>query len=531
MVDTTSVPATNGERSAASDDTVQAATSDHIIQIRYATALGWAMTELLGRCVVLKRELIARAQKDDHLPIPNFKECTVILSPIRDQRERARAVMGRILFLAEMLGIADCKIDQHYVNGSTDPELKLNSPYTDALNKKVGALCHDAQKTVEDIKDISAKINWLLYYWTKIVQVKLQELPPEVYNGYTVGRGFSTIRWYIGIGADCRDVYQTGDNKDNYPAEISLAIWFIERFLTLWHPKVGTGGQNDLSKTSAIWFIERFPTLWHPKVGTGSQNDLSNALISEASLDKLLDHLLSLSSFLPPLVPRALEYSLIRWGKTIILYPRVWRSLAEAQNGEAENNNTMPAKKPETHDEQKNSELEKNMKRALIKQAIIWHDLLTGERDPTTFIEPSAITRRYVGKLLLYSLPFLVLGLVFAFVIAFAIIRIQNLLSLASPTTGAPNTTTKTVTDTVTSAIVTIITAATTIPFIRTLWMWGSKTTTAFVSKNQDKVDTALSTAGKDALSLFWHRAQQEEVTAKTFVSPLSKPPDVDDGD
>ena len=506
MIDTDFTPTTssNKQKNASAHDADRLESLDFSIQLRCATALGWAMTELLGRCVVFKRELIERVQKKDPLPTPKFGEHTVILSPIRDRRERVLAVMGRILFLAGELGIADVKIDRPCDIGSPNPELdhtQANAPtYTGALEKKVRALCDDMPKTMKDIEDICAKINWLLYYWDEIVQVELQKLPPPVYNAYTVGRGFSTIRWYIGIGAGGSVVYQKGENEKEHPAEISRA---------------------------KIWFIERFPGLWHPKDETGGQNDLSNTLINEATLDKLLDHLQSMSSYLPPLVPLALEYSLTRWGKTIIAYPWVWRTLVETPDGETRDKHTAALKKPVT----RNSKRVLNMKRALIKQAVIWHDLLTGERDPSTFISPPAITRRYIRKIVLYSLPFLILGLVFAFVIAFAIIHIQDILSLTSPTTGAPNTTTKSVTNTVTSGIVTIITAMATIPFVRTLWTWGSKTTTNFVSKNQDKINTAISTTEKDALNLFWQHSQQEAINAKTFKSPNSNPADVDDGD
>jgi hypothetical protein len=505
MVDTASASTTsnNNQKNALVHNADWPESLDFSIQLRCATALGWAMTELLGRCVVFKRELIERIQKNDPLLMPKFGEHTVILSPIRDRRERACAVMGRILFLANVLGISDCKIDRPCEIGSSDPELLNFLTYTEALDKKVKELCNDTQKTAEVIEDICAKINWLLYYWNEVVQVKLQKLPPEVYNGYTVGRGFSTIRWYIGIGAGGDKVYQKGENEQEGPTEISR---------------------------SEIWFIEHFPGLWHPRDETEGQN-LSNKLINEATLEKLLDHLLSMSSYLPPLVPLALEYSLVRWGKTIIAYPRVWRSLIELQNEQQKDKDTASLKKSTTRDWQKNSKREKNMKRALIKQAVVWHDLLTGERDPTTFIGAHDITRRYIRRILLYSLPFLIIGLVFAFVIAFAIIHIQDVLSLTSPTAGSQNPTTKSVVDTVTSAIVTIITAAATIPFVRTLWTWGSNTTTSFVSKNQDKISTAISTTEKNALNLFWQHSQQEAINAKTFVPPLSNPADVDDGD
>ncbi len=231
MVDTasTSTTSNSNQENAPAHNTDWPESLDFSIQLRCAIALGWAMTELLGRCVVFKRELIERIQKNDPLLIPKFGEHTVILSPIRDRRERARAVMGRILFLASVLGISDCKIDRPCKVGSSDHELLNSLKYTEALDQKVGELCNDGQKTAEEIEDLCAKINWLLYYWTETVQVELQKLPPEVYNGYTVGRGFSTIRWYIGIGAGGDNVYQTGEFVSKNQDKINTAISTTEK--------------------------------------------------------------------------------------------------------------------------------------------------------------------------------------------------------------------------------------------------------------------------------------------------------------
>jgi hypothetical protein len=222
---------------------------------------------------------------------------------------------------------------------------------------------------------------------------------------------------------------------------------------------------------------------------------------------------------LPPLVPQALEYSLIRWGKTILKYPGVWQ-----ERNEDNKKNDEQSRQSESRDKQEKIKL--NMKRALIKQSTIWHDLLTDERDPTTFISPDAINRRYFRKILLHSIPYLLVGLFVAVGAAFLLVYLQRLLSI--PVTGAPNKTTESVTDTI---IITIISIVSTIPFVRTIWIWGSKTTTDFIGKYEDTLVSRISTAEKDALKLLWQRAQQEAVNAKTFVSPRSRPPDIDDGD
>jgi len=483
MEEITSVPATNGNRSAITQASEQILPSDLIIKIRYATALGWAMTELLGRCIVLVKWL------KEYPPHPPDCKNPVILSPIRDPRERALTVMGRILFLANQLGVAECKNNNGENNNSETGRYysaKANDPYVKVLEKKVRALCTFTPD--EPREDIRAEINLLLLWWGEEIQLLLQMQPPAVYNAYTVARGFATIRWWIGIGEKDPAMDQANSNE----------------------------GKTSISK-GWIWLCELVPYLCHPKERYNRQNGPgSNALISEATLDKLIDHLQSISSYLPPLVPQALEYSLVRWGKTILKYPGVWPELAEM--------NDAQSRQPESSDKQTNIKL--NMKRALIKQAIIWHDLLTEERDPTTFIQPDAINRRYFWKLLLHSIPYLLVGLFVAVGAAFLIAYLQRFLSI--PITGAPKATTQSVTDTI---IITIISIVSTIPFVRTIWIWGSKTTTDFIGKYGNTIVSRIGTGEKDALNLLWQRAQQEAVNAKTFVSPRSRPPDIDDSD
>lgn len=257
-------------------------------------------------------------------------------------------------------------------------------------------------------------------------------------------------------------------------------------------------------------------------------DDLENHLISDATLDKLLDHLQSMSSYLPPLVPQALEYSLFRWGRAIIKHPEAL-SKKESNEGARKTKSqwTTPFKALRQEVSSRN---QRNMKRALIKQATIWHDLLTGERDPTTYINPRQITRRFVLKIFMFSIPFLLFGFLLAAAIVVTIIFLQSHLTSLASTTGVPQQT-QSITDTIRSSIIAIITVASTIPVIRTLWIWGSKTATDFVNRNQNNINTVLSTTGKNALELYWQRSQQEAVNKKTFVSPRSQPRDVDDGD
>jgi hypothetical protein len=471
-----------------------ASADELMIQIRCATSLGWAMTELLGRCIVLKEVL-----EKKHLTPPDFQR-PVILSPIRDQRERARTVMGRILFLAKQLEVAGCEIEDKIKKyGSV---LEPGKCYTDVLNNEVNALCDGTISPT--YTETCTRINMLLFYWNEQIQVRLQEKPPAVYNGYTVGRGFATIRWYIGIGLAKPKMYHPYKKGDD---RLTTVHFFGKRLFALAH--------------------KEFSHQDHQEIGD-YHDDLANHLISDATLDKLLDHLQSMSSYLPPLVPQALEYSLFRWGRAIIKHPEALSKKVGNKGARSTNHpwtNPLKALRQEV-----SSRNQRNMKRALIKQATIWHDLLTGERDPTTFVDPRQITKRFILKIFIFSIPFILFGFLLAAAIVVTIIFLQSHLANSTSTTGITQQT-QSITNTITSSIIALITAASTIPVIRTLWIWGSNTATDFVNRNQNNINTVLSTTGKNALELYWQRSQQEAVNKKTFVSPRSQPRDVDDGD
>src|SRR5258706_12845381 len=72
--------------------------------VRTAAALGWALVELLGRCFTLYQE------------VPNVIDWDtgnlVVLPEIRTPREKLRALVGHIVYLADLLDVSSFIIER-----------------------------------------------------------------------------------------------------------------------------------------------------------------------------------------------------------------------------------------------------------------------------------------------------------------------------------------------------------------------------------------------------------------------------------
>lgn len=516
--DTKELASQNGKTAAATAGS-QLVDLDITTKVRYAAALGWAMTELLGRCFLIESGYHKLPEQPQFSP----DDYPVILSPVLDPVERIWAVTGRILYLAKQLEVQECKIKSAaYSDISPDSVLdemldaaiknddvhehaqefkKLRNwlkehptnrsayqPEETCIYVKIleGLVQKLSASASDSLTEICIAINFLLFYWSESIQLAFQEYPPTVYNAYTVGRGFATIRWYIGIGL----------GKAEKLASESDFRWYL-RWCT------------------GLVLPEKMPD----KTGKPG-NKRGDKLVTIDALNKLRDHLHSIWSYLPPFVPEALDYSLDIWGQVIIdNIDDLNRAIKQDQDekiaknkGEQTPTNDQGDKKPRNA-RQVSYE---RMRIALCKQSIIWHDLLSGDRDPTSYVNPQAITWRFTRWLVVIGTGFLALGVIFFAAIFFAVTHIQNIVlqqPLTKPTAGTPQS----ITDT-------IITAVATIPLIRTLWVWAARTTTnfttTFMAKEGDAVYGEVSTSGKDALHLLWQKSQQEAINRATYRSP-----------
>ncbi len=151
-----------------------------------AAELGWAIAELLGRCFLLQDEQpVERDWTGGKLVVPQ---------QIYTPREKIRALVERIRFLADSLGVSSCVIDHE-----NDPD--NNRRYIDVLSEAVKLLSQHnldmaAAVTCEQLR---GKINERLFFWDLKIHDKLQDRPTAVFKAYMIGRSLSALRWYIGL--------------------------------------------------------------------------------------------------------------------------------------------------------------------------------------------------------------------------------------------------------------------------------------------------------------------------------------------
>ena len=151
-----------------------------------AAELGWTIAELLGRCFLLQDEQpVERDWTGGKLVVPQ---------EIYTPREKIRALVERIHFLADSLGVSSCVIDHE-----NDPD--NNRPYIDVLSETVKLLSqHNLDMAAEVTREqLRGKINERLFFWDLKIHDMLQDRPTVVFKAYIVGRSLSALRWYIGL--------------------------------------------------------------------------------------------------------------------------------------------------------------------------------------------------------------------------------------------------------------------------------------------------------------------------------------------
>jgi len=151
--------------------------------VSHAAALGWAMAELLGRCFMLKDV------QPGELDWSGDK--VMLLQEVYTPREKIRALMVHIRFLADALDVSSCLIDDE-----SDPD--NNRPYVEVLEEHVKLLTKhntDAQ-TREQLR---GKVNEHLFFWDLLIHEILQDRATTIPKAYVVGRSLSGLRWYFGL--------------------------------------------------------------------------------------------------------------------------------------------------------------------------------------------------------------------------------------------------------------------------------------------------------------------------------------------
>ena len=148
-----------------------------------AAALGWGVAELLGRCFALKEAPSPESDWSGDKLI-RFQE---LYTP----REKLRALLVYIRFLADSLGVSSCVL-----NDEQDPaNLK---PYIEVLEEEVKLLTQHNLDPAQDVT-LRGKINEHLFFWDLNILDTLQARATVIPKAYLVGRSLAGLRWYLGL--------------------------------------------------------------------------------------------------------------------------------------------------------------------------------------------------------------------------------------------------------------------------------------------------------------------------------------------
>jgi hypothetical protein len=153
-------------------------------QVHYASALGWSLTELLGRCFLLQ---------DTPASEGDWSGAQIVgLPESLSAREAIRALMEHILFLAANLNVRTITIDDE-----GDPD--KGQFYADVIKAQVIQLCEgrfDASKN-ETRQSVFGDMNHRLYFWDLVIQDSLQNAPLVIHRAYLTGHSLGAMRWYF----------------------------------------------------------------------------------------------------------------------------------------------------------------------------------------------------------------------------------------------------------------------------------------------------------------------------------------------
>ncbi|MDQ6644416.1 MAG: hypothetical protein M3Y76_08200 [Chloroflexota bacterium] len=147
-----------------------------------AASLGWAISELLGRCYQLNQSNPASLDWSGNKLIKLQENFT--------PREKLFALVKYIIFLADSLDVSACVIED-------DPAKRR---YIDVLANDIKLFIHHNLDPTLGItfEQLRGRINQNLFYWDLNIHDALQDKPTVVDKAYLVGRTLASLRWYFG---------------------------------------------------------------------------------------------------------------------------------------------------------------------------------------------------------------------------------------------------------------------------------------------------------------------------------------------
>lgn len=157
---------------------------EQVRQVHAAVALGWSLAELLGRCFLLQGE-------PEHPGAWDGAQL-VALPESNTPREKIRALMEHIVFLASVLNVDAIPIDSDAAPGP-------GATYAGVLREDIRKFCSnrfDASKG-ETYQSVLGDINERLYFWDLKIHDALQNYTMVVHKAYLVGQSLASLRWYF----------------------------------------------------------------------------------------------------------------------------------------------------------------------------------------------------------------------------------------------------------------------------------------------------------------------------------------------
>ncbi len=239
--------------------------------VHNAAELGWSIAELLGRCFALKEE------KEKTLAIDWSSGKPVILQGILTPREKIRALVEHMLYLADTLYVSSCVIDH-------DPDPDNGKRYIDVIRANVKLLSKSGFDPARDgtFEQIRGNINERLFFWDLKIHDALQDRPAVVHKAYLVGYSLSTLRWCFGLQDKLLDDTLMGKVLHEYIPALgphvsqfttgglvgSVEPWW--KAISSQQVKPGPGGPEGLASSE----LQRQGHIWYSLV-TGESDALS----------------------------------------------------------------------------------------------------------------------------------------------------------------------------------------------------------------------------------------------------------------
>jgi hypothetical protein len=192
--------------------------------INAATALGWGIAELLGRCFALK---------EAPPTVPDWSGDKLIrFQELYTQREKLRALLVYIRFLADSLGVSS-----YVFSDEQDPD--NTKPYIEVLEEEVKLL---TQHNLDPAKGVAlcGKINEHLFFWDLNILDTLQDRATTIPKSYLVGRSLAGLRWNLGLPDKTPD--------DDFMKKI------YSDYLPLLQPYISPFASSSLANSFELWW-------------------------------------------------------------------------------------------------------------------------------------------------------------------------------------------------------------------------------------------------------------------------------------